>query len=276
MTSKKNLEDTQDIDLEEYDDEDDDYEEDNHKLPIIIGIIILVIFLLLIGMFLLFKNIGSDSSEAEAIPTPSASAEATATAESASTTLDYYYLQSANTAIIAQLDNDYNSAYTKPNIDQFKVTGTQASPTIKFDLTIGSTSQTNYIVPAEFHLTWDESNSKYNITTYSIDDKEAKASGWDPSSAETAKKENQATTTTTGSQVSSFDVTVSSSVTVSVTSKSDGKVTAYAIASDGTMTELASAQNGQVSQTVNLDSGNYTLALYAEDGTGYSWSYNIN
>ncbi len=273
MAYKKDLEDTQDIDLEEYDD-DDDYEEDNHKLPIIIGIIILVIFLLLIGMFLLFKNLGSDSSEAESTPTPSASAEASATSESSSTTLDYYYLQSANTAIIAQLDNDYDSAYTKPNIDQFKVTGTQASPTIKFNLTIGSTSQTNYVVPAEFHLTWDESNSKYNITTYSIDDKEAKASGWDPSSSETAKKESQ--TTTTGSQVSSFDVTVSSSVTVSVTSKSDGKVTAYAIASDGTMTELATAQNGQVSQTVNLSPGSYTLALYAEDGTGYSWSYNIN
>lgn len=271
MAFKKDLEDTQDIDLEEYDDEDDDYEEDNHKLPIIIGIIILVIFLLLIGMFLLFKNLGSDSSDAEATPTPST--QATATTESSSTTLDYYYLQSANTAIIAQLDNDYSSGYTKPNIDQFKVTGSQTNPTITFDLTIGSSSQTNYIVPAEFHLSWDSSNSKYNITTYSIDDKEAKASGWDPSSAETAKKENQ---TTTGSQVSSFDVSVSSSVTVSVTSKSDGKVTAYAIAEDGTMTELATAQNNQVSQTVSLDPGNYTLALYAEEGTGYSWSYNIN
>lgn len=273
MAYKKDLEDTQDIDLEEYEDEDDDYEEDNHKLPIIIGIIILVIFLLLIGMFLLFKNLGTDSSESESTPTPSASAEASATAESSTTTLDYYYLQSANTAIIAQLDNDYSSGYTKPNIDQFKVTGSQTNPTITFDLTIGSTSQTNYIVPAEFHLSWDSSNNKYNITTYSINDKEAKASDWDSSSAETAKKENQ---TTTGSQVSSFDVSVSSSVTVSVTSKSDGKVTAYAIAEDGTMTELATAQNNQVSQTVSLDPGSYTLALYAEEGTGYSWSYNIN
>lgn len=271
MPFKKDLEDTQDIDLEELEDDDDDYEEENHKLPIIIGIIILVIFLLLIGMFLLFKNLGSDQSEAETTPTPSASAEATATSES--TVLDYYYLQSANTAIIAQLDNDYNTGYTKPSIDQFNVTGSQANPTITFNLTIGSASQTNYIVPAEFHLTWDSSNSKYNITTYSIDDKEAKASDWDPSSSETAKKENQQTT---GTQVSSFDVSVSSSVTVSVTSKSDGKVTAYAIAEDGTKTELATAANSTVTQTVSLDAGNYTLALYAEEGTGYSWSYNIN
>ncbi len=271
MPYKNDLEDTQNINVEEYED-DDDYEEDDHKLPIIIGIIIFVIFLLLIGMFLLFKNLGSDTSDAET--TPTATTEATASSESTSSnTLDYYYLQSANTAIIAQLDNDYNTGYTKPNIDQFKVSGSQTNPTITFDLTIGSSSQTNYIVPAEFHLSWDSTNNKYNITTYSIDDKEAKATEWDPSSNESAKKENQ---TTTGSQVSSFEVSISTSVTVSVTSKSSGKVTAYAIGEDGSMTELATASNNTVSQTVSLDAGNYTLALYAEEGTGYSWSYNIN
>ena len=62
---------------------------------------------------------------------------------------------------------------------------------------------------------------------------------------------------------------------MNITSKGEGEVSAYAIAEDGTRTLLASVSNGTASETVKLESGAYELVLYAVDGVGYSWNYNL-
>lgn len=64
-------------------------------------------------------------------------------------------------------------------------------------------------------------------------------------------------------------------MTVTITSKGSGTVRAVAVASDGKETEIASITDGTTTKTVDLEAGDYELALYADEGTGYSWSYTI-
>lgn len=212
------------------------------KRPMIIGIIILLIFIICIGMIAIFHSISKDATTDGAIATPTPTVETDET----NNTLDYYYLQAANTAIVAQLNEDYGTDYTKPSTDQYEISGSQAKPVIKFDLTVGDACKKNYIMPAEFDLSWNSNTSSYDVLDYTINEDEAIASGWKSNSSKKEAKKQTENVATKGSQVSSFDVAIRNNITVSVTSKGSGTVTAYAIDSDGNKTELASSTNGKL------------------------------
>ena len=243
------------------------------KKPMIIGIIVLVVFVIIICLITMFKSCSSvkqGDSESAVTATP------TAETEEAKDTLDFYYMQAANTAIVTRLNEDYGTDYTKPSTDQYEISGSQDSPVINFNLTVGDAYKKNYIMPAEFHLNWNSSESQYEITSYTIDETEAKESGWKSnSSKKEAKQQAKEVSSEDSKMVSSFDVTVRNSVTVTISSNGNGKVTAYAISKDGTKTEIASTSSGEVTKTVKLEAGDYTLALYSEDGAVYSWNYSL-
>ena len=128
-------------------------------------------------------------------------------------------------------------------------------------------------VPCKFNLSYNEEDQTYKVVDYTIDDSKAEVSNFKPNtSEEEAKKQAIAST---GTKVSSYDISVSNSVTVTITSKGSGTVRAVAVASDGNETEIASVTDGTETKTVDLEAGDYELALYADEGTGYSWSYTI-
>lgn len=248
-------------------------------IKIIIGTIILVVFVLIAIVTANIMN--STNTEETPSNTSTPATETTATSETqsgstSSTTLDYYYEQAVRTAITNKLDDLYDTdGYTKPSSEQFIINGSQNKLTVSFTLTVGDSYSKNYTMPAEFQLEWNGDENKYDVVSYTIDDSEAIKSGF---KAHTSKKQAEKKTqsaSTEGSEVSNFEVTVRNSVTVTITCKGSGTVTAYAIAEDGTTTELASTSGGTTTKTVKLDSGKYKLVLYATENAGYSWNYTL-
>ena len=167
---------------------EDEYEEKPSNTPIFIGIAIAIVFILVLGIVLingLTKN-SSDISDVGSVATPTPTVET----EEKKEILDFYHLQTASTAITEQLIEDYGTDYTKPSTDQFTVSGSESNPTISFDLTVGDAYKKNYIMPAEFKLSWNSEDDTYEIISYTVDDDEAVASGWKSnSSKKDAKKQ---------------------------------------------------------------------------------------
>lgn len=251
----------------------DEEDAPDDRKPLIVGIVIFAVFLIISFSVIgcrKAKNAKQDKPEA----TPAVSEVETAE-PTHEPTLDYFYTQQANTAIISKLNEEYGTDYTKPNTSQFKISGSEQSPSINFDLTVGDTFKKNYVMPAHFELAWDEESQKYTITDCSIDETEAVKSGFKSHTSKKESKKQAKAISEDGKEVSNFNVTVVNSVTVTITSKGSGTVTAYAAAEDGTKTKLASVSDGTTTKTVDLESGNYQLLLYVSDGTGYSWSYEL-
>lgn len=247
------------------------------SLKIIIGTVIIAVIVMIAIVTVNITNSNvSDNSNAEQTPITTAEPVSTTETESTSTTLDYFYEQAVRTTITNKLDELYDSdGYTKPSTDQISISGNQNKLTASFTLTVGDSYSKNYTMPAEFQLEWNEEDDKYDVTSYTIDDSEAVKSGF---KAHTSKKQAEKTAksaTTEGSEVSNFEVTVRNSVTVTITGKGSGTVTAYAISEDGTTTELASVSGGTTTKTVDLESGQYKLVLYATEDAGYSWNYTL-
>lgn len=263
------------------DDEDNEFGKLKFDKPLKIMIISLIGIVMILIAIVTVDLINTDSkdviSKMDTVVTsvPETTTEPEETAPS--TKLDYYYEQRVLTAIVNQLNDDYGtSGYTKPTSEQLTIDGSQQSLTVSFNLTVGDAYKKNYVMPAEFKLAWNDDEDCYDVTSYTIDDSEAVKSGF---KAHTSKKEAEKTAkesaNTEGSEVSNFEVTVRNSVTVTITGKGSGTVTAYAISEDGTTTELASVSNGTTTKTVSLESGQYKLVLYATENAGYSWNYQL-
>ena len=269
----QNLEDTQQLRKDEIEDalEEDtsgsflDRFSDSVSKPMIIGIVILIVFLFILFIVLGMKSC-NNTVEVE-------QNDSSSTDKSSDTKLDYFYVQQAATAINSTLTDKYGaSGFTKPTTEQYKISGQQSSPTIEFTLTVTENGVTKN-VPCKFNLSYNEEDQTYKVVDYTIDDSKAEVSNFKPNtSEEEAKKQAIAST---GTKVSSYDISVSNSVTVTITSKGSGTVRAVAVASDGNETEIASVTDGTETKTADLEAGDYELALYADEGTGYSWSYTI-
>ena len=247
--------------------------ETNHK-PMIVGFIIFALFLAVSFGIIAGKKSSKNPSEPAQTETPSATEEPTAEATH-EPELGYFYLQQANSVIVNRLTEEYGSDYTKPTSEQFKITGNEQTPSIDFDLTVGNTFKKNYIIPVHVDLEWDAEGQTYNITDFTADDSNAEVSEFKSHSSKKQAKKQAEKNAVEGKEVSSFTVNVNNNVTVSITSKGKGEVSAYAISGDGTKTFLASVNNGTATETVELESGTYKLVLYAADGVGYSWNYNL-
>lgn len=242
--------------------------------PMIVGLIIFALFLAVsFGIINGKKNSKNPSAQAQT-ETPSATEEPTAKATH-EPELEYFYLQQATSAIVNRLTEEYGSDYTKPTSEQFKISGSEDTPSIDFDLTVGNAFKKNYIIPVHVDLEWDAEGQTYSITNFTADDSNAETSEFKSHSSKKQAKKQAEKSTVEGKQVSNFTVNITNSVTVNITSKGEGEVSAYAIAEDGTRTLLASVSNGTASETVKLESGAYELVLYAVDGVGYSWNYNL-
>lgn len=247
--------------------------ETNHK-PMIVGFIIFALFLAVSFGIIAGKKSSKNPSEPAQTETPSATEEPTAEATH-EPELGYFYLQQANSVILSELSEEYGTEYTKPASEQYKISGTQQKPTIDFEVTVGDPFKKQYVMPAHFELQWNEGEQIYDITNYKIDETEAEKSGFKSHSSKKEAKKQAEKNAVEGKEVSSFTVNVNNNVTVSITSKGKGEVSAYAISGDGTKTFLASVNNGTATETVELESGTYKLVLYAADGVGYSWNYNL-
>lgn len=283
ISEKREVEDTQELSIEEvikaekklnvpYQDYEDDDEETLSK-PMLVAIVAIISIVGILIIFVCLSIFTTSNTDTNTTTEPIATATTEATEQT--TELDYYYKQAVLTAITTQLDEDYDvDGYTRPSSEQIKITGTQNAPTATFQLTVGDAYKKNYVMPAEFQLEWDD-EGKYEIVSYTVDDSEAVKSGF---KAHTSKKQAEKATanaTTEGSEVSNFEVTVRNSVTVTITGKGSGTVTAYAISEEGNTTELASTSGGTVTKTVDLPSGQYKLVLYATEDAGYSWNYQL-
>ena len=253
---------------------DNTEEKETNRKPMIVGFIIFALFLAVSFGIIAGKKSSKNPSEPAQTETPSATEEPTAEAKH-EPELEYFYLQQANSVIANRLTEEYGSDYTKPTSEQFKITGSEQTPSIDFDLTVGNTFKKNYIIPVHVDLEWDAEGQTYNITNFTADDSNAEVSEFKSHSSKKQAKKQAEKSTVEGKQVSNFTVNITNSVTVNITSKGEGEVSAYAIAEDGTRTLLASISNGTASETVELESGAYELVLYAVDGVGYSWNYNL-
>ena len=272
--------------VESDDDDDLDVEEVAMDKPLkimigaVISVVLVVIAIVTVNLINTDPSASQNTTDTVATVTPTVTSEteqeATATPETDSGSLDYYYEQSAISAITNKLDDLYDvDGYTKPSSEQISISGNQNKLTASFTLTVGDSYSKNYTMPAEFQLEWNEDDDKYDVTAYTIDDSEAVKSGF---KAHTSKKQAEKTAksaTTEGSEVSNFEVTVRNSVTVTITGKGSGTVTAYAISEDGATTELASVSGGTTTKTVDLEAGQYKLVLYATEDAGYSWNYTL-
>lgn len=248
-------------------------EEKPDRKPIIVGVAVFLIFLIVSFSIIGYRKAAS-SKPAEPENTPASTDVATAE-PTHEPELGYFYLQQANTAIINRLNEEYGVNYTKPTSEQFKISGSEQTPSIDFDLTVGNTFKKNYVVPVHVELAWNNESQTYDISSFTADESNAEVSEFKSHSTKKEAKKQAESSSVEGKQVSNFTVTVNNSVTVNITSKGEGEVSAYATAEDGTRTKLASVSNGSTSKTVKLDSGKYELTLYAVDGVGYSWDYKL-
>ena len=250
-------------------------EEKPDRKPIIVGVTVFLVFLIVSFSIIGYRKAAS-SKPAEPDSTPAPASTDVATAEPThKPELGYFYLQQANTAIINRLNEEYGVNYTKPASEQFKISGSEQTPSIDFDLTVGNTFKKNYIIPVHVELAWNNESQTYDISSFTADESNAEVSEFKSHSSKKEARKQAESSSAEGKQVSNFTVTVNNSVTVNITSKGEGEVSAYATAEDGTKTLLASVSNGSTSKTVKLDSGKYELTLYAVDGVGYSWDYKL-
>lgn len=257
---RNDLEDTVELNQEEMDDalhQDRNSNSSNKKFMILVGLAILLFFMVALCLILLFSGSDDNTTTPQATPTP--------TTEAQTSTLSSFEMEKMNAVIIDTLDQEYGSdGYTHPTDDDYTISGTKDNLTVTCRVMVGK-EDAMYEVPLTFHLKWSTTNETFDVDSFVNEDTHQQTQTQNPSTNEAIS----------GEEVSSFDVTVQNSITVTITSQSEGKVSAVAIASDGTQTVIATATNETVTQTKELETGEYTIALYAENGTGYSWSYSL-
>lgn len=261
MPKRNSIEDTVQLDQEEI---YDALQQDNHdktprnkKFIIIVGVSILVFFVLAIGLIKLFHK-SDDTTTTPQVSEPSSDTQ--------STTLDTLQLEKVNEVIVETLDTAYGTdGYTHPTDDQYQISGSANDLHVKVNITVKKDS-TSYTVPCQFQLKWSDTDETFDVVTFTKEDTHVSATATStPSQDEQVK----------GEEVKSYDVSVQNAITVTITSKSEGEVTAVATDSNGKQTVLASVSNDTVTKTVNLEPGDYTIALYTENGTDYHWSYSL-
>lgn len=274
--------------LQKYDEDDNDYDGLSRKavgaivaVIVILVIILATVFMMMLNSFMKDDRATDTSSDVNEVETNNKDTDV-------STSVTPYQLQMINTQIVNTLNDEYGfDGYTKPSTEEYKLSGSATDLKVNFDVTVGNMNETKYVVPAKFNFTWDETTQGYKISTYTLDedtavksdfkDHKSNASSSDKNTNKTEKddKKSAESVDTAGEEISSFDVDVRNGVTVDLSCAS-GTVTVYAIASDGTTTEVASASGSSVNKTVDLESGSYKLALYSQNASGYSWSYQLN
>lgn len=185
--------------------------------------------------------------------------------------LTAYQKQSIVTAINNKLSSMYDSGtYGWVSIDSLALSKDSDGNVIA-ETDLNRTDGGNqYSTPAKFTLVFDSSSNSFSIKDENVDTGTTETLNKDNSN-NSAKKDQLPTNM---SEADSFDVTVSTGITITLDTSSGGHGAAYAVSDSGHVTLLCDAQSESKTETVSLAGGHYTIKMYAEEGTHYSWQYN--
>lgn len=184
-----------------------------------------------------------------------------------------YQQQSIVTAINNKLSTMYDSGtYGWVSLDAITLSK-DADGNVVAETSINRTDGGNqYTTPAKFTLLFDSSSNSFSIKDENVDSSKTETLNKDNGNA-SAKKDQLPTDM---SEADSFDVTVSSGITITVDTSSGGHGAAYAVSDSGKVTLLCDSQSEAKTETVSLEAGHYTIKMYSSEGTHYSWQYNAN
>lgn len=187
--------------------------------------------------------------------------------------LTAYQKQSIVTAINNKLSSMYDSGtYGWVSIDALTLSKDSGGNVIA-ETDLNRTEGGNqYSTPAKFTLVFDSSSNSFSIKDENVDTGTTETLNKD-NSTNSAKKDQLPTDM---SEADSFDVTVSSGITITVDTSSGGHGAAYAVSDSGKVTLLCDSQSEAKTETVSLEAGHYTIKMYSSEGTHYSWQYNAN
>lgn len=196
----------------------------------------------------------------------------TTSSDSDELNLTAYQKQSIVTAINNKLSSMYDSGtYGWVSIDALRLSKDSDGNVIA-ETDLNRTDGGNqYSTPAKFTLAFDSSSNSFSIKDENVDAGTTETLNKDNSNS--AKKDQLPANM---SEASSFDITVSSGITITLDTSSGGHGAAYAVSDSGQVTLLCDATNESKTETVSLAGGHYTIKMYAEEGTHYSWQYNAN
>lgn len=129
-----------------------------------------------------------------------------------------------------------------------------------------------YSVPAEFTLIFDHSSNTYSVKEEEVNDDNKEVINKDDKT--TSSSSSSSNPPTDMSEQDSFEIDVNSGFTITLDTSNGGKGAAYAQSEDGKYTLICEADSEEKTGDVSLPAGHYTIHLYAEEGTHWSWSYN--
>lgn len=134
-------------------------------------------------------------------------------------------------------------------------------------------NKSQYSVPAEFTLVFNHSSNTYSVQEETVDNDNRE--NIDNSTSSTSSSPSSSQPPTDLDEQDSFEINVSSGFSITLDTTAGGHGMAYAKADDGTWTLICDADNEEKTGDVSLPAGHYTVYLFSESGTSWSWSYNV-
>lgn len=197
------------------------------------------------------------------------------TTSSDETELTPYQKQSIVTAINNKLSSMYDTGTCGyVSLDSLTLTR-DADGNVVAETEINRTDNGNqYSTPAKFTMLFDSSSNSFSVKDENVDSNTEQTIAKDSKTSSSGLKKDSLPTDM--SEQSSFDITVSSGITLTLDTSSGGHGAAYAVSDSGQATLLCDAQSESKTETVSLAAGHYTVKLYADEGTHWSWQYNAN
>lgn len=282
-----------DYDDEEYEDDDeyDDYYDEDYEndergtlfTRIIIGILVLLTAALIgLGIYIVSDVVHSTdggSTTSTEVPMLTTSPDVTDEAEK-DEVFTSYQTEQVKTAVKNKLKELYDTnEYVEPNRVDIAIEGTDVNyPTAKFTLKMIDGSSKS----ATMKLAYVESTKTYTVTDMNIDGKNETQLKAEKGTNATATPNPDAPTPSATSETSSepvlkssYPVSVTSSVQVTLEIDGDGEAYVVAEKSDGTSSIEVARQDysGGGVTTTSLPEGDYTLKLYASPSCSYTWAY---
>lgn len=135
--------------------------------------------------------------------------------------------------------------------------------------------ENKYTVPAEFELVFNHSSNTYSVVDGTVESDKAVTIDSNDSKGNSSSNLSKTQPPTTMNEQDSFEINVSSGISITLDLSAGGHGAAYAQADDGTYTLLCDAQDEEKTESVTLPAGHYTVRLYSEDGVSWGWSYNV-
>ena len=184
--------------------------------------------------------------------------------------LTSYQMQSVVSSIINKLSQMYEiGSYGWVSADSISLSR-DSDGNLVASTTINRTeNKSQYSVPAEFTLVFNHSSTTYSVQEETVDNDNRE--NIDNSTSSTSSSPSSSQPPTDLDEQDSFEINVSSGFSITA-----GTGEPYSLlADDGTWTLICDADNEEKTGDVSLPAGHYTVYLFSESGTSWSWSYNV-